>query len=68
MSKKEIKCLLVSKFIRITMYVKWLLDIIPMIKKNGKFKMYINFQNLNTTTSKDKYPNACGTYDCRFGS
>jgi hypothetical protein len=50
------------------MYVKWLLDIIPMIKKNGKFKMYINFQNLNTTTSKDKYPNACGTYDCRFGS
>lgn len=44
-----------AKFIKITRYIKWLPGIIPMIKKNEMLKMHINFQNLNTTTSKDKY-------------
>ena len=37
------------------MYVEWLSDIIPAIKKNGKVRICIDFRNLNLAMPKDKY-------------
>lgn len=34
--KEEIEQLLKAKFIRTTRYVDWILNVVPIIKKNGK--------------------------------
>ena len=34
--KEEVEKLLKAKFIRLTRYVQWLANIVPMMKKNGK--------------------------------
>ncbi|KAM2155555.1 hypothetical protein ACFX1Q_047245 [Malus domestica] len=31
-------------------------NIVPMLKKNGTLRIYIDFRNLNLATPKDKYP------------
>src|SRR6266487_174365 len=54
--KGEIERLLKSKFIRTTRYVQWLANIVPVIKKNGTLRVYIDFRDLNNATPKDEYP------------
>ncbi|XP_028086526.1 uncharacterized protein LOC114287396 [Camellia sinensis] len=54
--KKEILRLLKVGFIRITRYVKWLFNIVSVVKKNGKMRVCINFRNLNLATPKVEYP------------
>ena len=54
--KKEIKRLLKADFIRTARYIKWLSNVVPIVKKNGKLRVCINFRNLNLATSKDEYP------------
>ncbi len=34
----------------------WLSPIVVVLKKNGKFKICINFKKLNATIKKDPYP------------
>lgn len=53
--KEEIERLLRSKFIRTTRYVKWLANIVPIIKKNGTLRVYIDFRDLNKVMPKDEY-------------
>ena len=52
---EEIKKLLKAKFIKPTRYVQWLANIVHMMKKNGKFWVYVNFRDLNVATPKDMY-------------
>ena len=52
--KEEIEKLLKAKVIRPTRYVQWLENIIPMIKKNGKLRVCVDFRDLNVTP-KDMY-------------
>ena len=54
--KDEVEKLLKVKFIRTTRYVDWLSNVVPVVKKNGKLKVCIDFRNLNTATPKDEYP------------
>ncbi|XP_028113909.1 uncharacterized protein LOC114311946 [Camellia sinensis] len=54
--KKEIARLLKAGFIKTARYAKWLSNIVPVIKKNGKLRVCIDFRNLNLTTPKDEYP------------
>ena len=54
--KEEIERLIRAGFIRPTRYVEWLSNIVPVIKKNGKVKIYIDFRNLNLATPKDEHP------------
>lgn len=54
--KEEIERILKNRFIRHARYVKWLANIIPMIKKNGTLWVCIDFIDLNVGTPKDKYP------------
>ena len=53
--KKEIEKLLKAKFIRPTRYVKWLPNIVLMMKKNGKLQVCVDFKDLNAATPKDMY-------------
>jgi hypothetical protein len=53
--KSEVQRLLDATVIREVMYPKWLANIVPVKKKNGKWKMCINFTNLNKATPKDNY-------------
>ena len=53
--KEEIKKLLKAKFIIPTRYVQRLTNIVPVMKRNGKLRVCVNFRDLNATTLKDMY-------------
>ena len=53
--KEEIEKLLKAKFIRPTRYVQWLVNTVPMMKKNEKLRVCVNFRDLNAATPKDMY-------------
>ena len=53
--KEEIEKLLKAKFIRHTRYVQWLENIVPMMKKNGKLLVCVDFRDVNVATPKDMY-------------
>ncbi|XP_028093421.1 uncharacterized protein LOC114293538 [Camellia sinensis] len=53
---EEIARLLKIGFIRTARYVEWLSNIVPVIKKNDKLRVCIDFRNLNLTTLRDEYP------------
>ncbi|XP_050895251.1 uncharacterized protein LOC127101860 [Lathyrus oleraceus] len=53
--KEEVERLLRSNFIRTARYVKWLANIVPVIKNNGTLRVCIDFRDLNTATPKDEY-------------
>ena len=48
--------LLRARFIRPTRYVECLSNIVPVMKKNGKIRVYISFRNFHSATPKDEYP------------
>nr|ABF96791.1 retrotransposon protein, putative, unclassified, expressed [Oryza sativa Japonica Group] len=54
--KAEIKRLYDASFIRPCRYDEWVSSIVPVIKKNGKVRVCIDFRNLNKATPKDEYP------------
>ncbi|XP_043725661.1 uncharacterized protein LOC122672230 [Telopea speciosissima] len=54
--KDEIERLLKVGFIRIARYVEWLSNIVPVVKKNGKLRVCIDFRDLNKATPMDEYP------------
>ena len=53
--KKEIEKLLKAIFIKPTRYVKWLENIVPVMKKNGKLWVCVDFRDLNVVTPKHMY-------------
>nr|ABA98296.1 retrotransposon protein, putative, unclassified [Oryza sativa Japonica Group] len=54
--KAEIKRLYDAGFIRPCRYAEWVSSIVPVIKKNGKVRVCIDFRDLNKATTKDEYP------------
>ncbi|XP_072054908.1 uncharacterized protein [Arachis hypogaea] len=53
--KEEMERLIKAKFIRTDRYVEWVSNIVPVMKKNGKLRVCIDFRDLNNATSKDEY-------------
>ena len=51
--KEEIEKLLKAKFIKPTRYVQWLVNIVLVMKINGKLQVCVDFRDLNVTTPKD---------------
>ena len=54
--KKEVQKLTVVKFIQGVYYPDWLANVVMVKKANGKWKMCVNFTNLNKAYPKDSYP------------
>jgi hypothetical protein len=54
--KAEIKRLYDAGFIRPCRYAEWVSSIVPVIKKNGKVRVCIDFRDLNKATPNDEYP------------
>ena len=53
--KEEIEKLLKAKFIKLTRYVQRLENIVPVMKKNGKLRVCVDFRDLNIALPKDMY-------------
>nr|AAM22019.1 Putative polyprotein [Oryza sativa Japonica Group]AAP52695.1 retrotransposon protein, putative, unclassified [Oryza sativa Japonica Group] len=49
-------CLYDASFIHPCRYAEWVSNIVPVIKKNGKVRVCIDFRDLNKATPKDEYP------------
>lgn len=45
--KKDIEKLVKVGFIRPILYAEWLSNVVPVVKKNGKLRVCIDFGNLN---------------------
>jgi len=53
--KEEIERLLGAGFIRTARYVEWVSNVVPVMKKNGKLRVCIDYRSLNSATPKDEY-------------
>ena len=53
---KEVHKLLEIDFIGEVYYPKWLANVIMVKNANGKWRMYIDFNDLNKAYPKDSYP------------
>ena len=45
-----------TKFIREVYYLDWLANVVMVKKANGKWRMYVDFTDLNKACPKDSYP------------
>ena len=52
----EAQKLLTVGFIKHIMHPKWLSNIVPVNKKNGKIRRNVHFWNLNKACPKDEFP------------
>ncbi|XP_025632955.1 uncharacterized protein [Arachis hypogaea] len=53
--KEEIERLAKAKFIQKARYVEWVSNIVPVMKENGKLRVYNDFRDLYNATPKDEY-------------
>ena len=51
----EVNKLLAANFIREVYYPEWLADVVMVKKANGKWRMYVDFTNLNNACLKDSF-------------
>jgi hypothetical protein len=54
--KKEIENMLEVGFIRLCRYAEWISSIVPVQKKDGRWRVCVDFRDLNRDTPKDEYP------------
>ena len=54
--KDEVQKLIVAKFIREVYYPDWLANVVMVKKANGKWRMCVDFTDLNKACPKDSYP------------
>lgn len=56
MIKEDIEMLLRAGFIQPIRYADWISNIVPVMKKNGKLRVCVDFRNINLATPKYEYP------------
>jgi hypothetical protein len=54
--KKEVEKMLEAGFIRPCRYAEWISSVVPMQKKDGRWRVCVDFRDLNRATPKDEYP------------
>ena len=54
--QSEVKKLIDSDFIREEQHPDWVANIVPIITKNGKIQICIDFHNLNEACPEDEFP------------
>ena len=54
--KEEVEKQYNAGFLRVVNYPKWLANVVPVPKKDGKVRMCVDFRHLNKASSKDDFP------------
>ena len=54
--KEEVQKLTITQFIREVYYSDWLANVMMVKKANGKWRMCVDFIDLNKACPKDSYP------------
>ena len=54
--KEEVQKLTIAQFIREVYYPDWLANVVMVKKENGKWRMCVDFTDLNKACPKDSYP------------
>jgi hypothetical protein len=54
--KKKIEKMLEVGFIRPCRYAEWISSIVPVQKKDGRWRVCVDFRDLNRATPNDEYP------------
>jgi hypothetical protein len=54
--KKEVEKMLDAGFIRPCRYAKWISSMVLVQKKDGRWRVCVDFRDLNRATPKDEYP------------
>ena len=54
--KEEVEKQYNAGFLRVVNYPKWLANVVPVPKKDGKVRMCVDFQDLNKAILKDDFP------------
>jgi hypothetical protein len=54
--KKEIEKMLEAGFIRPCKYVEWISSVVPIQKKDVRWRVCMDFRDLNRATPKDEFP------------
>jgi hypothetical protein len=53
--KKELNILLTTKIIFLVRHTQWVSNLVPVRKKSGEIRLFVDFQNLNRASDKDNY-------------
>ena len=54
--KKEVEKMLDAGFIKPCRYAEWISSVVPVQKKDGRWRVCVDFRDLNRATPKDEYP------------
>jgi len=54
--KEEVMKLLKIDFIEVTRYLDWVANIVPIMKKDGRIRVCVDYRNLNQASPKDDFP------------
>ena len=54
--KEEVEKQYNARFLRVINYLKWLANVVPVPKKDGKVKICVDFRDLNKTSPTDDFP------------
>ena len=54
--QEEVQKLVIAEFIRKVYYLDWLANVVMVKKANGKWRMCVDFIDLNKACPKDSYP------------
>ena len=56
MVKEDIKKQFKAKFLEVVDYPKWLANVVPVRKKDGRVRIYVDYRDLNKACPKDDFP------------
>ena len=54
--KEELKKQLDAGFLEVSKYPQWVANIVPVLKKDGKVRMCVDYWDLNRASPKDDFP------------
>jgi hypothetical protein len=53
---EEVEKMIEAGFIRTCRYAEWISSVVPVQKKDGRWRVCVDFRDLNRATPKDEYP------------
>ena len=53
--KEEVQKQFDTGFLQVVKYSEWVANIVPILKKDGKVRMFVNYRDLNKASSKDNF-------------